>query len=162
MRDYHCGGVLPLASKSYERFGINRDDWIFFLLLPYSVHPLCNGYSVFINFSSSHPLWFLFFLSLFSFPQGLNYPVFFKVTWTWYFLLPLVSPSDPPSLWKVHSHFPWQAQVFLSTSNSCCSTQYWRKCLVPCTEFIPVLLVKEKNYVRTQKLAKRKPEWLKH
>lgn len=33
-----------------------------------------------VSLSTSHPLWFLFFLSLSPFPQGLNYPVFFKVT----------------------------------------------------------------------------------
>lgn len=56
-----------------------------------------------------------FCLSVLSVPQGLNYPLFSKVTRTWYFLLPLVSPSDPLPLWTVHSLFPWQAQVFPSS-----------------------------------------------
>lgn len=93
------------------------------------------------------------FFCLCAFPQGLNYPVLFKVTWTWYFLLPLVSPSDPPPLWAMHSLVPWQAQVFFSTCSSCCSTQYWRKCLAPCTVSIPILLVKREELHKNTEIS---------
>lgn len=101
--------------QSYECCGINRDSWILFLLLPYRFHQLCNGHRVFINFSSS-PL-----VSLLS--VSLSFPIRTKLSGIFQNNLNLVfSPCDPTPLWRVHSLFPWPAQVFLSACSSCCSS----------------------------------------